>query len=147
MPVCCRRTIAVFCRICTSVSDNITNLPNVTWVTIDLVLRWPSRKHSQKRLTVLFGAKKVERHDAKNFFRHFAPNECAPLSRRTGTPLLKFVPVLLDARPLYRQTYGYLPSCTAYNHNAVADFQIILLGDKGTCARAAIPEPCTAASR
>ena len=39
--------------------------------------------------------------------------------------------IICDAWPAWRQTYGYLPSCKA--SPPIDCYQIILLGDRGTC--------------
>jgi len=42
-----------------------------------------------------------------------------------------------DAWPVWRQTYGYLPSCKA--SPPIGWYQIILLGDRGTCVLITCP--------
>ena len=48
-----------------------------------------------------------------------------------GMPKSRVGKPICDAWPVWRQTYGYLPSCKA--SPPIGWYQIILLGDIGTC--------------
>ena len=61
---------------------------------------------------------------------------CSPPSSRHWTRRWRTTNVC-DAWPVRRQTYGYLPSCKA--SPPIGWYQIILLGDRGTCVLTTCP--------
>ena len=56
-----------------------------------------------------------------------------------GEPVGGNTTIVCDTWPVRRQTYGYLPSRKASNSPPIGWYQIILLGDRGTCVLTSCP--------